>query len=261
MFVPRKEEPNIIGDSLPRRAGEGTGMTRATLRLSLPEAVWIGDFSRSHPAARLRILAALSDDDAGVALAEIRTDDSAAVVERMRDYDAVADVRVLRQGDDAALVQFETTLPLLLSAARDSGVPLEMPFDIVDGRAVWTLTAPRARLSALCNQLEALGVSYEVARVGAEEPAEFLLTDRQASLLAEAEARGYYDTPRRCTLTELAEAVGCAKSTVSEILHRAEGAVIGEFLADRAPDSPESPGRARTSSAPAVRPAGPSSQP
>jgi len=235
----------MIGDNLPGRRREGTAMTRATLRLTLPEAVWIGDFSRSHPAARLRILAALSDDDAGVALAEIRADDSAAVVERMRSYDAVAGLRVLRAGDDAALVQFETTLPVLLSAARGSGVPLEMPFDIAAGRAVWTLTAPRGRLSALCTRLEDLGIGYEVERVGEAEPAASLLTDRQESLLAEAAARGYYETPRGCTLTELAEAVGCAKSTASEVLHRAEGAVVDAFLAGRASESPTRTRRVR----------------
>lgn len=34
--------------------------------------------------------------------------------------------------------------------------------------------------------------------------------------------RGYYDTPRRCTLTELADELDLAKSTCSERLHRAE---------------------------------------
>lgn len=207
-------------------------MTRATLRLSLPEAVWIGDFSRAHPNARIRILAALSDDRTGVGLAEIRADDPGAVVEHMGAYDAVDDLRVLRGGEDAALVQFETTLPLLLSAARDSGVPLEMPFDIVDGEAVWTLTATRGRLSELCSQLEAFGIGYAIERVGTGSPAEPLLTDRQQDLLSAAVERGYYDTPRTCSLTDLAEAEGAAKSTVSEILHRAEGAVIKRFLAE-----------------------------
>ena len=208
-------------------------MTRATLRLTLPDAVWIGDLSRRFPATRIRILAALSDDANGVGLAEIEADDVEAVLEAMDGYDAVTDLRILRRDDDAALVQFETSLPLLLFAARDSGVPLEMPFDIVAGEAVWTLTAPRDRLSELCTQLDAFGIPYVVERIGSEEPAESLLTDRQAGLLAAAVDRGYYDTPRRCSLTELADEQGAAKSTVSEVLHRAEGAVVKQFLAER----------------------------
>lgn len=41
---------------------------------------------------------------------------------------------------------------------------------------------------------------------------------------------GYYDTPRTCTLTELADEVGLAKSTCSEILHRAEEIIVKEFI-------------------------------
>jgi predicted DNA binding protein len=46
--------------------------------------------------------------------------------------------------------------------------------------------------------------------------------------------RGYYDTPRTCTLTELADHLGIAKSTASERLHRAEGAIIRAFVAEEA---------------------------
>ena len=43
---------------------------------------------------------------------------------------------------------------------------------------------------------------------------------------------GYYDTPRACSLTELAEEVGIAKSTCSETLHRAEETMIKQFMED-----------------------------
>lgn len=49
-------------------------------------------------------------------------------------------------------------------------------------------------------------------------------------LLREAVERGYYDTPRRVTLVELAEELDIAKSTCSEILHRVEEQVLKRFL-------------------------------
>ena len=39
-----------------------------------------------------------------------------------------------------------------------------------------------------------------------------------------------YSTPRGCLLTNIAEEIGRAKSTVSEILHRAEGTIITEYV-------------------------------
>nr|WP_265472954.1 helix-turn-helix domain-containing protein [Halohasta litchfieldiae] len=59
-----------------------------------------------------------------------------------------------------------------------------------------------------------------------------LLSEKQQELVLEAVDRGYYDTPRDCTLTELADAVGIAKSTCSETLHRAEETIIEHFIED-----------------------------
>jgi predicted DNA binding protein len=205
-------------------------MPRAGLRITGPRAVWIGELSRSYPSARFRVLAALSDDEAGVALLGITADDVAAVLAEMRDDEAVVSVDVLRRGDRSALVQFETTSPLLLVAVQESGIPLEMPFDMVDGEVTWEVTAPRERLSRLGDSLTKLGVQFSVDAVHRDVDATQLLTDRQCWLLEEAAERGYYDTPRECTLTDLAEDLDMAKSTCSETLYRAEGKVLKQFL-------------------------------
>lgn len=212
-------------------------MPQAKLALTVPQGVWIGDLSRSYPEARVRILAALADDDLGVGLAEITTPDLPELLDRMADYDEIVDLEVLQSDGEEALVQFDTTTPLLLFAVRDSGVPVEMPFDIVDGKAEWTVTAPRDRLSELGEQLEAFGVPYTVEYVREKVDSERLLTDRQFEVVRTALEEGYYDTPRTCSLTELAEELGVAKSTCSESLHRAEERIVKQFLADADPSA------------------------
>lgn len=54
----------------------------------------------------------------------------------------------------------------------------------------------------------------------------------QRRVLEAAIERGSYDTPRECTLTELAEQLGMAKSPVPEPLHRGEEQVIKEFVGE-----------------------------
>jgi hypothetical protein len=140
-------------------------------------------------------------------------------------------VELLQAGEDEALVQFETSQPFLLMAVRNSMVPLELPLNIVGGRASLELTAAQSRLSALTEQLEEFGMSYEVEYLRQAPTSSDLLTSRQRDLLAAAVERGYYDTPRECTLTDLAEELDLAKSTLSERLHRIEGTVLKEFAA------------------------------
>lgn len=205
-------------------------MPRAKLTLTLPKLTWPGAVTREHPEAVIRVLAAVSGDEGGTGLAEIRGPDIDTILEDMRAQETLTGVELLEQSEDRALVEFRTDMPLLLVVARESGLPLEMPFDIENGRATWELTVTRESLAALHDELESFGLKYDLGYLREDhEPAEPLLTDRQRWLLEEAVERGYYDTPRQCSLTDLAEAVGLAKSTVSETLHRAEERVVKEF--------------------------------
>lgn len=57
-----------------------------------------------------------------------------------------------------------------------------------------------------------------------------LLSERQMEVLAAALQLGWYEVPRRITLADLAEHLDLGRSTVSEHLVRAEGAIIRQFL-------------------------------
>jgi len=205
-------------------------MPEARLKLTVPDDIWLGELTRQYPETRFRVLSALPDEQTGTALAEIAGDSVPAVLDQMRATEEVTELDVLNDGEGYALVQFETTVPLLLLAARDSGVPLDLPFGIEDGTAVWELTVSSDRLSELGEQLDTFGISFGIESLRYEISEEPLLTDPQRDLVETALELGYYDTPRTCSLTELADEIGQAKSTVSETLHRAEGKIIRQFV-------------------------------
>ncbi|MDG5776883.1 helix-turn-helix domain-containing protein [Haloarculaceae archaeon H-GB2-1] len=212
-------------------------MPCANLRIDIPEGVWIGDVSREHPETRFRILSAFAGEDAGVGLAEITGPALSKVVTAIDDADAVLECAPLQFDDERALVQFETDLPLLLSPVQDSGAPMKLPFDIVDGEASWEVTASRDRLSRLGTQLDQLGIRFHVDSVQQRVEMDQLLTERQQSLVRAAVDQGYYDTPRGCSLTDLAAELDIAKSTCSETLHRAEEKIVKSFVEESAEPS------------------------
>jgi hypothetical protein len=205
-------------------------MPRAELHLTVPDDVWIGELSRRYPEALFSVLSALPDQGSGVGLVEITSEHLPTLLEAVRGYESVTNLDVLSHHGETALLQFETTSPLLLTAVQDSGIPLEMPFDLVDGEATWEITAPQDALSTLGRQLEEFGIPFHVERIEQTVQPDQLLTDTQRALLTTAVELGYYDTPRECSLTELADEMGLAKSTCSETLHRAEERVVKTFL-------------------------------
>lgn len=217
-------------------------MPRAILTLTIPEEVWIGELTRRHPDAKFQVLAALpSDDGTGVGLANISAPSLRSVLGGLSDYDAVTDVEVLEAVGDGCLVQLETTHPVLLKPARQSGIPLEMPFTVQAGEVVWEIKASRDRLSTLNDQLNALGIQFTVDSIYRELNSNQLLSEKQANVLNVAVREGYYDTPRTCTQEDIAEILGLAKSTCSETLHRAEERIVKQFIDEQTADLEPSP--------------------
>lgn len=190
----------------------------------------MGRLTRRHPDVEFRILTAFPDGDYGTAMAEVTAGDLEEVLRDMSECEEVVDLELLGHPGPEALVRFETSEPLLLVPVRESGALLDLPFEVQDGRASWEVTATHDRLSTLGDQLSALEITFEVESVTQQTEASQLLTDRQSALVETAVESGYYDTPRGCTLTDLAEEVGVAKSTASETLHRAEGEIIKQFV-------------------------------
>ena len=208
-------------------------MPYAKLTIDLPEAVWIGEVSREFPSTTFRVLSAVPSGDAGFGLLEIESESIPTVLDAIEDRAGISAVELMQRTEDTAVVQFETSEPLLLLSIQESGAPIELPLTIRDGKAVIELTASRDRLSEFGRQLEAFGMSYTLNRVYDAVDTPTLLTDQQRRLLVTAVELGYYDTPRECTLTELAEELDLAKSTASVTLHRAEETVVKEFVAER----------------------------
>ncbi|GAB6862593.1 helix-turn-helix domain-containing protein [Haloplanus litoreus] len=207
-------------------------MPTARLAVTLPEDIWIADLSGRYPEATFRVLAALPDDETGVGLVELTAPDLGTVLSRLDETPGVRVFEVLHRGDDRALVQFETDEPLLLLSIRNSRAPFEPPVTIVDGIADLEITASQDRLSSLADQFRTFGLEFDVRSVRTSMDPESVVSDRQRELIETAVERGYYDTPRTCTLTGLANHLDIAKSTASERLHRAEGAIIRAFVAD-----------------------------
>ena len=107
-----------------------------------------------------------------------------------------------------------------------------MPFDIQDGTATWEVTTSTSRLSNLRDQLDDLDIGFAVEYVREIDAsqADQLLTDRQQEVLLAAVDAGYYRAPREATLGDVAESLGVANATCSDVLHRAEGHIIHWFV-------------------------------
>lgn len=205
-------------------------MTLARLRLTLPDGSWGADVSRAYTDATFRILATIAGQDRGADIVSVVADQFESILDDIRNHETTSHVTVLQLSSREATVQFDTDVSIVQEAAIQSGLPIESPIRIRNGVTTVTVIGSRERLSAFGRELEQVDVTYDVEFVGSRRHTDQILTERQTEIIRTAIELGFYDTPRRCTLTELANHFGIAKSTCSETLQRAEGQLIKRFV-------------------------------
>ena len=214
-------------------------MSRTRLRLDLPADSWLGEASRSAPDASLRVTGTVAGDEGDVTGLAATGIGRVEAVEALRDHDRVDGVEVVGEGEAETVARVAAPPPSYVAAARRAGVPIESPVEVTDGRATLAVVDDRERLSAFGRRLAAAGATVE--STGTDEPTP-VLTETQRDLVRAAVEAGYYDSPRECTLTELAADRDIAKSTCSETLHRAEGQVLRRFVEKGPPFDADGPG-------------------
>lgn len=216
-------------------------MQYVDLRVDLPAALRhpMETFLRTSDALTRGELLAwnLTPDDAEYALFYFEGD-----VERYRArVDRVASVRAytLTPIDDASFYAYIESAPRAADRAwrsafarRNLVVVPPVSYD-ADGM-VLTVVGAAADLRAMLEALPA-GIETAVLEAGAYDRRHGTLgaslTDRQFEAVATAVELGYYDVPRSASVAAVASALGCAPSTASVHLRKAERRVLSRVVA------------------------------
>ncbi|WP_408960503.1 helix-turn-helix domain-containing protein [Natrinema sp. 74] len=191
---------------------------------------WLATISSEFPDDEFRILATRVRDDGAQVILEARTSSGGAVVDRFQTASEARALEVLHADEETILLRFTTEHSKAYDPLAKSKNVSVYPTILRDGWFSVTLVAEHERLSRYTDELVAAGIPYEVLSVSQSyEPTE-LLTERQLEIVTEAVERGYYNSPRNCTVTELATSLDIHKSAASRLLHRAECRIIPAFL-------------------------------
>jgi hypothetical protein len=139
-------------------------------------------------------------------------------------------VRQALEGDDGG-----DTLPLLLildrpsvcQASSDSAIIcLDCPLNAEVQPASWRFIVRRTTdLRQILSKLNRDGIATRIEDVSPLNQ-KATLTGRQKEIIATAVTKGYFEFPRKISLTNLSQLVGVKPSTLSEILRSAERRIM-----------------------------------
>ncbi len=153
-----------------------------------------------------------------------------AVQETITSVKRMAGVRQAYEGEaggDTTPLLVVLDRPSICRASSDAAIIcLECPFSSREDPSLWKFVARRT--SDLREIMTKLGREGIQARIEDVSPLDqkATLTGRQKEIMATAMARGYFDFPRKISLTGLSQLVGVKPSTLSEILRSAERRIM-----------------------------------
>jgi hypothetical protein len=202
------------------------------LKVPLPDSAWIAAFSRAHPEARIDVLSRL-DIGPRLSLTELRLDEPSAMpwADQLRGLEKVDSVEDLGAGPDGRHFRVVHRTSEFIPIFRELHLMRRFPFTIQGGEALWVVVAPKPTIRKLLVRIQeqAPGASLESIRRESTITPTGTLTARQADLLRQAIAAGYFDVPRKITLMGLAKRLGLAASSLSEALAIGEKKLIEEW--------------------------------
>jgi predicted DNA binding protein len=122
-----------------------------------------------------------------------------------------------------------TTRQLIETFTRGSLIVVSPIEYLQDGRLTITVVGPASEIQAAVDGVPT-DVEAEIAEVGgskvSQDSVAARLSDRQHAAIVAGINVGYYEIPRQATHEDVAAAMGCASSTASEHLRKAESKLI-----------------------------------
>ena len=221
----------------PRPSSRGPGRTpprilAIRLQVTEPEGLWSRSFSLTHPDLHLELIDRL-EVGRGLTLIEVRVQgtDAGDWGAEIRALPNVVDVEVISAAEESGLYRVIYRGDPFISLLRTLQLLRHFPIPIHRGMETWTVVGPEPKVRRLLQKLqsESTGVPVESVRHSPRSSRASSLTPRQLEILRRALAEGYFDVPRRVSLTELAPRIGVAISTLSVTLAVIEKKVLEPY--------------------------------
>ncbi|HYK92482.1 MAG TPA: helix-turn-helix domain-containing protein [Thermoplasmata archaeon] len=210
-----------------RSAGRGfQDLLVARLRVVLPEGMPLSEFTRRYPGSALHIMDRVPMGDGKTLLIRFEVDniDPALVAQDLYTNPKVAEVWLAAAGPGRRSFVVRTYAPPYVRTLLRFAVLRWLPITVRAGVADWTVLCPRADWHPFLADLQKRVPEVTVVATGVHSlrSPEGPLTRRQAEVYRQAVIDGYYELPRRISMSDLAKKLGCSKSTLFEVLRRAE---------------------------------------
>lgn len=189
--------------------------------LALPEGKWLTDFSVRYPDFVFSIFSMLPlDENLGNTLIKVQGNKIDQFIKEFTKLESPSFSHdVLFKGKDNFVLDVRMNEPLILNALQKQNIPIKYPVLIQKGKAVIELLSYREKVDSLLTGLENVQIFSSINQIGPYEPRR-VLSPRQEEILQHLASNGYFDIPRKKSISSLAAELGISPSSLSQDIRR-----------------------------------------
>jgi predicted DNA binding protein len=217
-----------------KKSVEKSDMSGSTSRLviHLPDKLWLGEFSRKYSHFRFEILSFIpisQDPFVGNSLIKITGTNPQQLLLHLENHPSMQGFFMMDESPTHITLNTQTRDDYLLKALIRNQILVKLPVIIDHGDAIFNVHSTRENIDNFIEDLNRKEIKVELRILGtySEDSLSDSLTPRQMEIFRKAKELGYYDSPRRISLTELAEKLDIAKSSLSSMLQRLHKKLLG----------------------------------
>ena len=200
----------------------------------IPPKRWLGKFSIEYPDLQINMLSMLLlSKNAGSALFQVQGPSGQILdkfwAEFIDYYEEDKYTLIFRDNQTILVNILSSSDPWVLHSLLDAKFILVFPVLIRKGHIEIELIAPRNKIDLIFNDPDWKKVNISVKQIGRYCP-NSLLSQRQSDILNKALENGFFDIPRKKSLSALAVDLNISPSALSENLRRVNKKLAENYL-------------------------------
>jgi len=200
------------------------------LRISIPKSKWLAQITKNYPNLIIKILSNyLLDKNTGFLLLQIEGVNIKGFNSDLQHDKLALSQQILFSGNDFIIINVKEDDPWVLNTLIKTELLFTYPIIVKDAKLNVDIIAERKKIDHFLNELEKRGIQVEIRSIGYYQK-KVILTKKQKEVLKKAYKFGYFEIPRKISLTHFAKKLQISPSALSETIRRINQKLTQNFL-------------------------------
>lgn len=205
--------------------------TKSILHIHFPPQLWLV-LTKKFPYLQFEIRAFVpieQDPFVGNSLIAVTGTNPEQILSDLDNHPSLLSYSIMERSPNQIILNTITRDQFLLISIVKNMILVDLPVPVSNGVAEFTVSSTRENIDLFIADLENRGLQVEIKTIGnySQDSLAQILTPRQYEVYQTAKDCGYYNSPRQITLTELAQEMDVAKSSLSTMLQRIHSKLLG----------------------------------